>query len=544
MWPGVFLVAGVGGWWLTRRRAAAISPGLLVCGVSLSLALGANQIAGHFLDPFVFAAHAGAGLCLLWAIVVAASGRPEHGADADSQDTFVSVAQIGALAAGLLCLVILLYAAVFETLNRTINWAPRPGQPPMSYVGLADLAVIALALILVLYRRRNPSLVTALFWTLCFGCLWGSLTVRPAAALPVAGAGAVGVMDSGWSRVLLVGVAGVVAAFAWGQGWRYASRRRGALPDKLHVLLSDYPHWPGFRYSVGVVSIVLIGLACLNADWWPTVVSCGVAAAAVFYLVHRQWNENLADAAAGLATLAVTAMFICLASEPQRELADRFPVYFNMAVVGMALMTALWHWLARFWKQQLLDGEPWTTTGRMIVIARRFGFIVAGLTIVVALQLAVWPLLPMVHVTDDSAGRLVMGGGAFVLLVVVLAWCALVTDRAGLAVMTIAAAGVAGVYLWIRMPPSSLKSWIAEHWPVLLAAASIPAAAAVVGPLKRRAAVFVDPLTGLGTVVLPALALAGIITFSARRAMVFVTLCCLALAFSVWVLGARVRQKQ
>jgi hypothetical protein len=47
-------------------------------------------------------------------------------------------------------------------------------------------------------------------------------------------------------------------------------------------------------------------------------------------------------------------------------------------VIGLSL-AALWTlWLAQFWKQQLLDGHAWTTTGRLIPAARTCTMLLAG----------------------------------------------------------------------------------------------------------------------------------------------------------------------
>ncbi len=48
-------------------------------------------------------------------------------------------------------------------------------------------------------------------------------------------------------------------------------------------------------------------------------------------------------------------------------------------VIGLGLSSLYLLWLGRFWRQQLRDGAAWTTTGRMIPIVRRVGFVgVAG----------------------------------------------------------------------------------------------------------------------------------------------------------------------
>ena len=49
------------------------------------------------------------------------------------------------------------------------------------------------------------------------------------------------------------------------------------------------------------------------------------------------------------------------------------------AAAGLALSGVYLLWLSRFWQQQLFDGTAWTTTGRLIPIVRRLGFVgIAG----------------------------------------------------------------------------------------------------------------------------------------------------------------------
>lgn len=49
---------------------------------------------------------------------------------------------------------------------------------------------------------------------------------------------------------------------------------------------------------------------------------------------------------------------------------------------GLVVAAGYLVWLARFWTQQLLDGRPWTTTGRLIPVARQLGRLVALLAVV------------------------------------------------------------------------------------------------------------------------------------------------------------------
>src|SRR5690606_26505512 len=117
----------------------------------------------------------------------------------------------------------------------------------------------------------------------------------------------------------------------------------------------------------------------------------------------RRWSENLADVAIALMTLAVTAAFMLGFNYP--SWISGFPSILNRAVFGLALMTGVWHWLMGVWKQQLDDGKPWTTAGRLIRCLRRVGFLVGCTAALMSLHLSFWPSLPEVIERDNSTLR-------------------------------------------------------------------------------------------------------------------------------------------
>lgn len=511
-WGGAagFLAIGIAGWWLLKKAALRVAPSLLVGGLSLAASISVYRLLDGRVEFFAYTAHAGAALCLIWAII--SVWRPHAGwLERRESDDLTAVAQVAAMASGLLCLVILLYVATYQTLDRILNWSVASERPPLEAVPLIDLGAIALAIGIATAKRRAAILITPLFWTLCFACLWLSLTIHPASTGPLRGPTPAEALAGGWTRVLLVGLTAVLIAFVGLQGQQYRRRRIRAWPNRMSDFTLPYPMWPGFRYSAGVVAILLIADACMNLGWWPTVACCTAAAAAMFYLVYRRWNENLADAAAGLITVAVTSAFVVISPSRSDELTDVYPIRFNYAMIGMSIMTAFWFWIARFWSQQLHDGRPWTTAGRMIPIARRFGIIVAGLALVVSAQLALWPRYPSVNAADDSTARIITGLAAFALLAVVLWRAARHVQRPSLVVLSLSAVMIGCMFMWVRTT-GGLKTWVSEHWPMLLAAVSIPVVVMAMRARVRGQTAFTEPLVGLGTVVLPGLAIIGLIT--------------------------------
>jgi hypothetical protein len=83
------------------------------------------------------------------------------------------------------------------------------------------------------------------------------------------------------------------------------------------------------------------------------------------------------------------------------------------ALLGCALAGAYLLWLARFWEQQLLEGRPWTTAGRLIPVARRVGCVAAP----ACLGLAVGVFLS----ADTPTGRMVWRPAVAAVLCLLLA---------------------------------------------------------------------------------------------------------------------------
>jgi hypothetical protein len=157
---------------------------------------------------------------------------------------------------------------------------------------------------------------------------------------------------------------------------------------------------PTPRRTVGHAAALALsaaaGLAALPVlASWVTVFSGALSAYAAFGTAHRTgW------AAAGwlgllLVVQAVAALaWVCLVF-------DR-----SSAISGLVLPGALLIWLALFWRQQLHNGQAWTTAGRLIAPASRLAAaLTAGAFVLVAAGFA--PLGGML----GSGGVVVTAGG-------------------------------------------------------------------------------------------------------------------------------------
>lgn len=158
-----------------------------------------------------------------------------------------------------------------------------------------------------------------------------------------------------------------------------------------------------------------------------------------------------------------------------------------MALAGLWMM-----WLARFWNQQLLDGVPWTTAGRLIPSARRIG------------AAAAFALL-LLSCKTPAPGSF----SAVVALVLALALAAALTvaarrERCGGSAIGALAAGGAVAILTLGMLPDATPAYLAP--PIGAAIAAVlgwPAAGSrnKDGEMARAAWIGIGAVTLIGLAI-------------------------------------------
>lgn len=160
---------------------------------------------------------------------------------------------------------------------------------------------------------------------------------------------------------LQAGLGGVaLAALLLGLGpslahWRV--RRRVWLSDPAR-LLDPPPATPACNLlSVAAAVVVALGAALVGPSTL-VLLALFVALIAVFVITHRAWSALTA----GLAMIMVAEWIVLAAG-------TWLPHFGLNAVFGAALAGVYFAWLTRFWRQQLLHGRAWTTTGRLIPLA-------------------------------------------------------------------------------------------------------------------------------------------------------------------------------
>ncbi|GMV97981.1 MAG: hypothetical protein HRF43_10800 [Phycisphaerae bacterium] len=433
-------------------------------------------------------------------------GQGGSGADAHSDPAtrFRSAAAI----AGLLAFLLMVFQAVFETVARTTSFSF--GSTPRAQLwatGRLDLCAICVSVILLWLATRDRQMVTVLFWILIFAGLWEALLIPPYERREAGGY--VHEVATAWSSLFLIGSAGLVVIFTAAGGMLESRRRARAWPGELWKLAEPLPAWPGFRYSAGVVGVLVLILGCVHLARPMTPAAALAAGAAMLALAHRRWEENLADVGLGLLTLGVASLVALWRPTPRSE-SDFFVEVFNRVLVGLALMTAFWHWLSGVWLQQLDGGRAWTTAGRLLRPARRVGFLAGAAGLLVSMHLAIWPLLPY-SAPVHSAWQWSWGMGGNILLIAALAYSALQTGKTTLAWLAVMACASSAAYVMSRNTGSAPMNVWGRLWPMimpLLAGALLLLAAAV--HRSRRWAPFWEPLYLSGLLILPMAAITGV----------------------------------
>lgn len=140
--------------------------------------------------------------------------------------------------------------------------------------------------------------------------------------------------------------------------------------------------------------------------------------------LNRSFSDGLAEIGLALVSLGCAAVFQSIVPAQVGSPSARYAMVFNTLMAGFAFLTWLWGWLAGVWMQQLGDREAWTTTGRMIPLARRFSFACACVTLLCGGLLALWPRFPGVASADDTLDRFAAGVGVNFFALLVFVGCA------------------------------------------------------------------------------------------------------------------------
>jgi len=186
--------------------------------------------------------------------------------------------------------------------------------------------------------------------------------------------------------------------------WRCRSRTAWEDPRRLVEPLPSHRRLYGLVLA-GCALIALGGLLLWSSVATPAAI--GLAAISAATVGHR-WRSNAVGEFA-LTLAATTAFTAGTAWLPARTLGP---------LIGCTLAGLWMLWLARFWHQQLNDGQPWTTAGRLIPAARHLGYALAGGVFLLAVNL-------MAQKTQSGLGRIET---LFAALLLLMYWSLLLRD--------------------------------------------------------------------------------------------------------------------
>jgi hypothetical protein len=305
-----------------------------------------------------------------------------------------------------------------------------PATAPLPHLGFCIFGLLLVTAGLMLRLTGDTMWLTAIFTLGLLAGTWHALQVAPFPddLFPTGGRGPV--LQYG-----LLAVGGALCALIVAEGVTVRRRRFSRLWHDPSRLALPQARWRGLDQACPAVGWLLIMLICGELAWpveatWlgggyrlaAVLVACVALAssAAMFALVTRQWRIASADVAAGLLTLAFCAIALCFVSSREGELSVLFPMRLNAMLVGSAVLSGCWNWLAGVWEQQLDGGQAWTTTGRLRGLAPRYALVAGLIGLFSAAMMGLWPRLPGMSDRDASFGRIAWGIAGHLLLILAL----------------------------------------------------------------------------------------------------------------------------
>jgi hypothetical protein len=178
------------------------------------------------------------------------------------------------------------------------------------------------------------------------------------------------------------------------------------------------------------------------------------------------------------------------------------PIIYTAILFALWVMMALWHWLSRVWEQQLLDGQPWTTTGRMIPYAVRTAEFLAVIGVLVAFRMTLWPTLGISPSEDDSLARILVGGLAILLPGIQHVREGRRRNSTSLATFGVAFLFAAVLFVFIRLPAAS-RGWVVQYDAIVFSAVALPVLILAERLMDTKWRAFSPPLWFCALLILP-----------------------------------------
>lgn len=320
-----------------------------------------------------------------------------------------------------------------------------------------------------------------------------------------------------WSFQVQSGLSLLLVVAALWQEIRYRAKRRRAWPDRLSDLIEPYSRWPAYIRTESVIAaaVLILGVYQIVSPHpvgWQLALAGSIASLAAgvtcLFMTYRRWSGNTAGLGIALVTLAAVVLACCVAMlvapmGEATEYARRVPVLDMAVLAALAMMIALWSWLAGVWQQQLRDGVPWTTTGRMLPHTHRAVFLLSALAVLVAFRMAMWPRLVATVTADVSGTHLVTGVIILLVIACLTGRRARKVDSAADATLSVSLLIACVVFVSLRTPPSTFRGWIVQYEPSVLGAICLPLLVLAETLHKTRWRSFSTPLWFLALLVFP-----------------------------------------
>lgn len=413
---------------------AGVSEGLFVAGLSGAALLAATLTAANPGEAERRALLAASGLCAAWVLSSAVRDRRELADDSARATAFVYLgACCGSVAVGL-----------------TLAGLAESGSLPR-VTGVTAAAIMLTATIVWGARRRAAhavrlaAVLTILISVLLSHPHW---IVRQRSAIALA---------AGLAAVASLTLIAVEGALAW------RDRRRSWLSDPTR--LSAAPRrLAGIGVTVPLLACASLILVSLRPTWTLAPFAAFLGGIATLYTFHRRGSACVGEL--GLGLIACVVVLLGPAWLPSSGAKNPAAAVAAHALIGTAVAALHMLWLSRFWRQQLLSDQAWTTTGRLVPAARRLAQHLC--LACVALTIAILRLSDRADLAD---WRVLTAG-----VLAAAAACAVLRDgeRSASAAGVLCAwpAVLSGVFLLGQAVTVSLG--VSQGWALLAAAATVP----------------------------------------------------------------------
>jgi len=263
------------------------------------------------------------------------------------------------------------------------------------------LAAAAIIWIFVGRNRRGYDR-TAAYWLACGTGIWLCLYLP----LP-------------WviQSAMLV-IAGVSFLFAFVPVWQYHRRRSRAWPEHLEELGRPFKPPGGLITSVTSLSLLVFFLGLCYITSVQAARSCLLMGVSLLLLVQYDFRVEAALAGMVLVSLGIVSAFLDLTGAAGKPM----PTILNLVIIPLAYLAFHWIWLGNLWRAQIIDGVPLTAAARLVHLTRHVGIILLSFATLLAVKLALWPLMPAASVLDNGTARFVLLGVAFGVLLAGNVW--------------------------------------------------------------------------------------------------------------------------